>query len=40
MDLKQIGWEGVKWIDLAEDRQSTRCCEHSNELIQIYNFTV
>jgi hypothetical protein len=21
MDLKEIGWEGVDWIDVAEDRE-------------------
>jgi len=22
MDIKEIGWEGVDWIDLAQDRDS------------------
>jgi hypothetical protein len=30
MDNKDIGWEGVNWIDLAHDRAG--CWEHSNEL--------
>jgi hypothetical protein len=24
MDLREIGWEGVDWIDLAQDRDQWR----------------
>jgi hypothetical protein len=24
MDLREIGWDGVDWIDLAEDRDQWR----------------
>jgi hypothetical protein len=24
MDLRHVGWEGIDWIDLAEDRDSWR----------------
>jgi hypothetical protein len=24
MDLREIGWDGVDWIDLAEDREQWR----------------
>jgi hypothetical protein len=33
MDLREIGWDGVDWIDLAEDQHdnepsgSIKCCE-------------
>jgi len=28
MDLREIGWKGVDWIHLAQNRDS---CEHGNE---------
>jgi hypothetical protein len=28
MDLKEIGWDGMGWIDLTQDRGQ---CEHGNE---------
>jgi len=32
MDLREIGWESVVWIHLAQDRGSvTGPCEYSNE---------
>jgi hypothetical protein len=33
MDLREIGWGGVDWINLAEDRDQWRegSCEHDNE---------
>jgi len=31
MYLKEIGYEGVDWTDLAQDRQGAGCCEHSDE---------
>jgi hypothetical protein len=27
MDLREIGWDGMDWIDLAQDGS----CEHGNE---------
>jgi hypothetical protein len=29
MDLVEIGWSGMDWIDLPQDRYSS--CEHGNE---------
>jgi hypothetical protein len=32
MDLREIGWGGIDWIDLAQDRDQWRGpCEHGNE---------
>jgi hypothetical protein len=31
MDIGEIGWEGVDWIHLAQDRTNVGCCERSNE---------
>jgi hypothetical protein len=32
IDLKEIGWDGVDWIDLAQDRDQVEGpCEHGNE---------
>jgi hypothetical protein len=32
MDLREIGWGGMDWIDLAQDKdQWGGSCEHSNE---------
>jgi hypothetical protein len=32
MDLREIGWDGMDWIDLAQVRDQWRfSCEHSNE---------
>jgi hypothetical protein len=32
MDLRKVGWEGVYWIHLAQDRDRWRgSCEHGNE---------
>jgi len=32
MDLREIGWEIMDWILLAQDRDWCRaCCEHNNE---------
>jgi hypothetical protein len=28
MDLREIGWDGVDWIDLAQNKDQ---CEHGNE---------
>jgi hypothetical protein len=30
MDLREMGWEGVDWIHLDQDRDQWWCCEHSN----------
>jgi hypothetical protein len=32
-DLKEIGFEGVDWIPLAQDREGSvvDCCEHYND---------
>jgi hypothetical protein len=27
MDLRELGWDGMDWIGLAQDRE----CEHGNE---------
>jgi hypothetical protein len=33
MDLRELGWVGMDWIDLAQDRDQWRgSCEHDNEL--------
>jgi hypothetical protein len=33
LDLRELGWGGMNWTDLAEDRDHWRAhCEHSNEL--------
>jgi hypothetical protein len=33
MDLREIGWGGMDWINVAEDRDQWRgSCEHGNEL--------
>jgi hypothetical protein len=29
IDLKEIGWDSMDWIDLVQDKGS---CEHGNEL--------
>jgi hypothetical protein len=32
MHLREIGWDGMDWINLAEDRdQWEGSCEHGNE---------
>jgi hypothetical protein len=32
MDLREIGWDGMDWINLAQDRdQWEGSCEHGNE---------
>jgi hypothetical protein len=32
MDLREIGWDGMDWIDLAQDwDQLEGSCEHGNE---------
>jgi hypothetical protein len=30
MDVREIGWDGMDWIDLAQDRDQGSC-EHGNE---------
>jgi hypothetical protein len=29
MDLREIGWDGMDWIDLAQDREGS--CEYGNK---------
>jgi hypothetical protein len=31
MDVRAIGWGGMDWIDLAQDRDQEGPCEHGNE---------
>jgi hypothetical protein len=31
MDLREIGWDGVDWIDMAQDRDQEGSCEHGIE---------
>jgi hypothetical protein len=31
MDLREIGWDGVDWIDMAQDRDQWRYCENDFE---------
>jgi hypothetical protein len=32
MDIREIGWDGMDWIDLAQNRVQWRgSCEHDNE---------
>jgi hypothetical protein len=31
MNLREIGWGGMDWIDLAQDGPVEGCCEHGNE---------
>jgi hypothetical protein len=31
MDLREIGWDGMDWIDLAQYSDQWRAREHSNE---------
>jgi hypothetical protein len=42
MDLREVGWEGVDWMRLAEvQNQWGGSCEHSNEpsgFIKVKNF--
>jgi len=33
IDVREVGWEGVDWIHLAQDRGPVAgSCEHGNEL--------
>ena len=29
MDLQEVGWEGMEWIDLAQDRERWRALVHA-----------
>jgi hypothetical protein len=31
MDIKEIGWEGVDWIYLAQKQMLAGCCDLGNE---------
>jgi hypothetical protein len=30
MDLSEVGWDGMDWIDLAQERLEEASCEHGN----------
>jgi hypothetical protein len=32
MDLREVGWGGTDWIDLAEDRENWRLSEPSDSM--------
>jgi hypothetical protein len=33
IDLREIGWDGMDWINLAQDRDPVKgSCEHGHEL--------
>jgi hypothetical protein len=31
INIREIGWDGMDWIDLAQCRDQWRTCEHGNE---------
>jgi len=31
MDHKEMGWEGVDWMHMAQERNQAECCRKSNE---------
>jgi len=31
MDLQEMGWRGMDWIDLAQDRHVAGACKSGNE---------
>jgi hypothetical protein len=31
IDLREIRWDGMNWIDLAQDRTMEGSCEHGDE---------
>jgi hypothetical protein len=31
MDLREIGWDDMDWIDLAQERDQWGSCEYGNE---------
>jgi hypothetical protein len=34
MDLREVGWDDVDWIDLAQDKGPVEgSCEHGNKLL-------
>jgi hypothetical protein len=33
MDIKEIGWEGVDWVDVAQDRDKWR--DSTNKVINL-----
>jgi hypothetical protein len=30
-DLQEVGWGGIDWIAVAQDREKAGACEYSNE---------
>jgi hypothetical protein len=33
MDLREIGWSGMDWIDLAQDRDQWSALKYGNECL-------
>jgi hypothetical protein len=33
VDLREIGWGSVEWIQLSQDRGHWQTCEYSDELV-------
>jgi hypothetical protein len=31
MDLREIGWDGIDWIELVQGRDQWTACEHGDE---------
>jgi hypothetical protein len=31
MDLREMGWGGMDWLDLAQDRDQWNACVYGNE---------
>jgi hypothetical protein len=34
MDLREIGWDGVDWIDMAQDRDQWKALVHNGQLLK------
>jgi hypothetical protein len=35
MDLKEIGWDGIDWVDLAQDRDQWRALVNATMNLQV-----
>jgi hypothetical protein len=35
MDLREIGWDGMDWIDLAQDRDQWRALVNTVMILQV-----